>query len=100
MRKYAKIYRDVNVQINRNKYLNQLISKKENGLIKIVTGIRRSGKSYLLFELYHKYLVENKGVDENCIIEIFLDNLANIKYINPFELDKFIREGKSILRFY
>ncbi|SJZ38844.1 ATP-binding protein [Anaerorhabdus furcosa] len=80
------------MQINRNKYLNQLISKKENGLIKIVTGIRRSGKSYLLFELYHKYLVENEGVDEDCIIEISLDDLANIKYRNPFELDKFIRE--------
>lgn len=92
MRKYAKIYRGVNMQINRNKYLNQLISKKENGLIKIVTGIRRSGKSYLLFELYHKYLVENEGIDEDCIIEISLDDLANIKYRNPFELDKFIRE--------
>ena len=42
--------------IPRDRYLNKLISKKENGLIKVITGIRRCGKSYLLFEIYHQYL--------------------------------------------
>lgn len=42
--------------IKRDRYLNKLISKKENGLVKVITGIRRCGKSYLLFELYHQYL--------------------------------------------
>ena len=52
--------------INRDKYLNQLIRKKWNGLIKIITGIRRCGKSYLLFELYHAYL-NSIGVDDNWV---------------------------------
>lgn len=47
------------MEVKRNYYLNQLISRKDNGLIKIVTGLRRCGKSYLLFELYKNYLTEN-----------------------------------------
>lgn len=46
------------MEVKRNYYLNQLISRKDNGLIKIVTGLRRCGKSYLLFELYKNYLTE------------------------------------------
>lgn len=77
--------------INRDRYLNKLISKRENGLIKVITGIRRCGKSYLLFELYHEYLNSIGVADEN-IIELALDEAINAKYRNPLELDKYIRE--------
>ena len=77
--------------IQRPFYLSKLISKKENGLIKIITGNRRCGKSYLLFNIYHQYLVNN-GVSENQIIELALDETINAKYRNPIELDRYIRE--------
>lgn len=77
--------------INRPKYLEQLISKRHNGLIKIITGNRRSGKSFLLNTIYHQYLIST-GVKESQIIELALDETASAKYRNPFELDKYIRE--------
>ncbi|MDE6213975.1 MAG: ATP-binding protein [Lachnospiraceae bacterium] len=76
--------------IKRDKYLKKLISKKENGLIKVITGIRRCGKSYLLFNLYHEYL-NSIGISDNNIIELALDEIANARYRNPMELDAFIR---------
>lgn len=76
--------------IERKKYLEKLISKKENGLVKVITGIRRSGKSYLLFNIYKKYL-KSIGVEDNCIIALALDDDENIKYRNPIELGKYIR---------
>lgn len=76
--------------IARPDYLNKLISKKENGLIKIITGNRRCGKSYLLFTIYHGYLV-SAGIAENQIIELALDETVNAKYRNPIELDSYIR---------
>lgn len=76
--------------IERNRYLNKLISKKGNGLIKVITGIRRCGKSFLLFELYRGWLIEN-GVPESHIIELALDEIANARYRNPMELDQYIR---------
>lgn len=76
--------------IKRDRYLNKLIAKKENGLIKVITGIRRCGKSFLLFGLYHAYLKE-AGVPDECIIELALDEVVNAKYRNPFELDAYIR---------
>ncbi len=76
--------------IKRDKYLNKLISKKENGLIKVITGIRRSGKSYLLFEIYKDHLISS-GVAEENIIGLALDETANAKYRNPFELDEYIK---------
>lgn len=76
--------------IKRDQYLNQLIRKKWNGLIKIITGIRRCGKSYLLFELYHTYL-NSIGVDDKYIIELSLDDEVNAKYRNPLELGNYIR---------
>lgn len=79
------------MEVQRPRYLNQLIDKKDNGRVKIITGIRRCGKSYLLFELYKKYLISS-GVSENQIIMIALDSLKNIKYRNPIELDAFLRE--------
>lgn len=80
--------------INRPRYLNMLINKKENGLIKVITGIRRCGKSFLLTELYHPFL-NSIGIDDKYIIELALDEIQNVKYRNPFELDKYIR-GKIV----
>lgn len=77
--------------VERKKYLDKLISKKNNGLIKVITGIRRCGKSFLLFELYREYL-NSIGVADDCIIEIALDEVRNTRYRNPFELDKYVRE--------
>ncbi len=78
------------MRIDRPMYLNKLIQKQENGLIKVITGIRRCGKSYLLFEIYRDYLLEN-GVAEDQIIGLALDEAINAKYRNPLELDKYIR---------
>lgn len=75
--------------IKRDYYLNRLISKKENGLIKIITGIRRCGKSYLLFELYKNYL-NSIGIDDAHIIQIQLDKKAFEDYRNPNRLYEFI----------
>jgi len=70
--------------------LEKLINRRENGLIKIVTGIRRCGKSYLLDPIYKNYLIEN-GVKEDHIIKIDLDERKNNKYLNPDVLDEYIR---------
>lgn len=75
--------------IKRDYYLNRLISKKENGLIKIITGIRRCGKSYLLFELYKNYL-NSIGIDDAHIIQIQLDKKTFEDYRNPDRLYEFI----------
>lgn len=69
-------------EIKRDYYLEQLIKRKSNGLIKIVTGIRRCGKSYLLRTLFKKHLIES-GVDEGHIIEMAFDLYDNIEYRNP-----------------
>lgn len=70
------------MKIQRQNYLNRLINKKGNGLIKVVTGVRRCGKSYLLFNLFHEHLLD-EGVDEQHIIEIALDDRRNIELRNP-----------------
>lgn len=75
----------------RQQYLEKLISKKDNGRIKIITGLRRCGKSVLLFELYRNYLL-GQGINENQIISLALDGIENVRYRNPFELDKYIRD--------
>lgn len=75
--------------IQRKKYLDMLISGERNNLVKIVTGVRRSGKSFLLFKLFHDYLI-GKGVDENHIIELSLDDLRNRKLRNPEALLDYI----------
>ena len=79
------------MNIERPQYLNKLIEKKENGFIKVITGIRRCGKSYLLFNLYHEYL-NSVHIDDVHIIELALDEARNAKYRNPMELDKYVRE--------
>nr|WP_297708016.1 ATP-binding protein [uncultured Butyrivibrio sp.] len=77
--------------IKRNKYLNQLISAQKNGFPKIITGIRRCGKSYLLKEIYREYLV-NSGVQEKNILIMELDDDRNSKYRDPIELGEYVRE--------
>jgi len=76
--------------IKRNAYLEKLIDKKENGLIKVITGIRRCGKSFLLFNLFYDYLVEN-GVKEEQIITIALDDDIYLEYRDPHKLSEYIR---------
>ena len=75
----------------REQYLNEIISKKDNGRIKIITGLRRSGKSVLLFQLYRDWLIR-EGIHEDHIIALALDVLENAKYRNPIELDKYVRD--------
>ena len=78
------------MEIKRDRYLKQLIKKRDNGRVKIITGIRRCGKSYLLFDLYRKYLLD-EGIAESQIIEVQLDEIDYIKYRNPFELNDYIK---------
>jgi len=82
------------MEIRRDIYLNKLISKRHNGLIKVVTGIRRCGKSYLLFNLFREYLV-NEGVAENHIIEIAFDSFENKMYRDPEVLFPYLMEKIS-----
>ena len=78
--------------INRDKYLNLLIDSKNNGFPKVITGIRRCGKSYLLKEIYKNYLVKNCQIDANNILIIELDDDKNIMLRNPIELGRYVRE--------
>ena len=71
--------------VKRDAYLNKLISKKHNGLIKVVTGVRRCGKSYLLFNLFKEQLL-SEGVDKKHIIEIAFDAFENKQFQNPYVL--------------
>ncbi len=82
------------MEIRRDNYLQKLIHKQGNGLIKVITGVRRCGKSFLLFTLFHNYLVES-GVDENHIIEIALDDRSNIALRNPDNMLNYVK-GKII----
>ena len=86
-----KTRRDYAMQYARTQYMDQLIKKKDNGRVKVITGLRRSGKSYLLFNLYRQYLLNN-GVGEEQIVGLALDEIDNAKYRNPFELNKAVKE--------
>lgn len=79
------------MEIKRDRYLNTLISKEHNGLIKVITGMRRCGKSYLLFTLFKKQLL-SEGVDEDHIIEIAFDAFENKKYRDPDVLYPYLKE--------
>ena len=78
------------MELKREQYLKQLIDGKNNGLIKIVTGIRRCGKSYLLFKLFYRHLISN-GVQEDHIIRIALDDIENEPLREPMTLYKEIK---------
>ena len=77
--------------LQRKQYLEKLIEKKDNGRVKVITGLRRCGKSVLLFDLYRNYLLDH-GVEQSQIIALALDVLENSRYRNPIELDGFIRK--------
>lgn len=77
-------------EIARDIYLNRLINRKENGMIKVITGIRRCGKSYLLDPIFKNYLMDN-GVKEDHIIKLDLEERKNKKYLDPDMLDHHIR---------
>ncbi len=79
------------MEIKRDIYLDRLIRREKNGLIKVVTGLRRCGKSYLLFNLFHNYLLA-KGVKEDHIIEIALDDRSNKELRDPDNMLKFVKE--------
>lgn len=76
--------------IDRGSYLQKLIDRRENGLIKVITGIRRCGKSFLLDPLFKEYLMK-EGVKEDHIIKLDLDERRNNKYLDPDALDEYVR---------
>ena len=80
--KPTKCQREIYMYIKRDKYLNDIINRMHNGMIKVITGIRRSGKSYLVFNIFNDYL-KSEGVAEDHIIKIELDDRKNKKYRNP-----------------
>lgn len=86
---FTAIWGYLNMIIERQAYLNKLISRKENNQIKVITGIRRCGKSFLLFNIYYDYLI-SIGVSKEQIITVTLDDDSNAKYRNPKSLSKFI----------
>lgn len=86
-------------EIKRDYYLNKLIRKKENGMIKIITGIRRCGKSYLLDPLFKNYLLSN-GVKEDHIIKLDFDYLENKKYHNPEILFDYVMKQRKDSNMY
>lgn len=78
------------MEIKRDRYLNKLLDRKENGLVKVITGIRRCGKSYLLFQLYKKELI-SRGIDKEHIITLALDDIENIEYREAIKLYNHIK---------
>ena len=78
------------MEIKRDFYLKELIDRMDNGLIKVITGIRRCGKSYLLNTIFENYLLK-QGIDKEHIIKLSLDERKNKKYLDPDELDNYIR---------
>ena len=78
-------------RIERNYYLNKLIEKRNDGRVKVVTGIRRCGKSVLLFDIFGDYL-KAEGIGDDQLIILKLDVAKNARYRNPMELDKYLRK--------
>lgn len=78
--------------IDRNRYLNQLINAKNNGFPKVITGIRRCGKSYLLKTIYVHYLLNKCNISPKNILIIELDDDKNVEFRNPIQLGKYVRE--------
>ena len=86
--------------IKRDQYISELLSKRWNGKVKIITGIRRCGKSFLLFTLYKDYLLK-EGVEKDFFVELALDKKAHVKYRNPNELyDYVLRKTKDAEKRY
>lgn len=89
--KNVEFYNLGDYMIKRDRYLNQLINAKDNGFPKVITGVRRCGKSFLLKEIYREYLL-SQDVPESRIIILELDDDKNSKYRDPLELGAYIRE--------
>jgi len=87
------------MNIERPIYLQRLIDRRQNGMIKIITGLRRSGKSYLLFTLFCQYLKE-QGIDDSQIIMLDLENIYNERYRNPLSLLEYISQRVTNTREY
>lgn len=87
------------MNIERPIYLQRLIDRHQNGMIKIITGLRRSGKSYLLFTLFCQYLKE-QGIDDSQIIMLDLENIYNERYRNPLSLLEYINQRVADTREY
>ena len=87
------------MNIERPIYLQRLIDRRQNGMIKIITGLRRSGKSYLLFTLFCQYLKE-QGIDDTQIIKLDLENIYNERYRNPLSLLEYISQRVTDTREY
>lgn len=79
------------MEIKREKYFNQLLKYQKNGRVKIITGIRRCGKTYLIFNLFYRYLLSS-GIRPNHIISVALDEIVNIELRNPMKLNKYIQD--------
>lgn len=90
------------MDIKRNLYLNRLVDRMHNGLIKVVTGIRRCGKTYLLFNTFGDYLRNDLAVDDDHIIEVALDDELNARYRDPLVLGNYIRSriGDKASQYY
>ena len=87
------------MNIERPIYLQRLIDRRQNGMIKIITGLRRSGKSYLLFTLFCQYLKE-QGIDDSQIIKLDLENIYNERYRKPLPLLEYIGQRVTDTREY
>lgn len=87
------------MNIERPIYLQRLINRRHNGMIKIITGLRRSGKSYLLFTLFCQYLKE-QGIDDSQIIKLDLENIYNERYRKPLPLLEYIGQRVTNTREY
>lgn len=85
--------------MNRDFYLNKLIRRKHNGMIKVITGIRRCGKSFLLFELFYNHLLQ-EGIADDHIIKIALDDRVNKKYRDPDMLCEYVHQAVKDDRMY
>lgn len=80
------------MEIKRDSYLKQLVERKNNGMVKVITSIRRCGKSFLLFTIFKRYLLEN-GVNSDHIIEIALDGIENEELRNPKLCYQYIKDS-------
>lgn len=81
--------------IKRDKYLNELIDSMNYKMPKVITGIRRCGKSFLLKEIFFEYLVNERIVSAENILIIELDDINNVQYRNPIKLSNYIKENSS-----
>lgn len=88
---YRQNFQQGSVAMKRDIYLSRLINRMHNGMVKVITGIRRSGKSYLLFELFYSYLLSN-GIPDNHIIRIALDDRMNKQFRDPDYLCQYVHD--------